>query len=127
MRIIYTVYLDNEVIGKTKFENADPPMGVVLGEINPIDARIDYAYIKSYCEKNSIELVSDDESDKFISTSHIPQLKVYNQTGVEIIGISNQITGADDEGFEINIFGIAYPFYELEFTEHAQKYWQKTT
>ena len=57
-----------------------------------------------------------------ISTMSISELKVINENGIEIKGIGNQITGMDNEEYEISIFGISYPFYEEEFPHHDKHY-----
>ena len=60
--------------------------------------------------------------DKIISTMSISELKVTNESGIEITGIGNQISGMDHEEYKIEIFGIPYPFYEEEFPHHVAEY-----
>lgn len=117
----YIIKLNDEIIGESNLEKADPPMGVVFGEI--IDKKvINYAFIKSYCQKNGIEVADDYPKEKLISTRTIEELKVFSPENVEIKGIGNQITGMDSEGFEICIEGVGYPFYEKEFPHHVREY-----
>jgi len=110
------------MIGTTQFEKADAPMGVVFGLIEFVDSKMGYDFIKDYCTKKQIDLVSDYPEDKLISTRTIDGLKVVNNAGVEIKGLGNQIDGMDSEGFEISIEGIPYPFYGEEFPNHVIDY-----
>ncbi len=121
MEKIYTIYLGGEVIGYTKFENADPPMGVVFGKIKSNIENFDYEYIKTYCQDHQID-IDDDPANNFIGTRSIPSLKVTNSKGIEIKGIGNQIEGMDEEGFVLSLQGIAYPFFGEEFPHHVKVY-----
>jgi hypothetical protein len=122
MKKVYRIFLDNIMIGRTHFEKADAPIGVVFGLIEFVDSKIGYDFIKDYCIKKQINLVSDYPDEKLISTRTIDGLKVLNIEGVEIKGLGNQINGMDSEGFEISIEGIPYPFYDEEFPNHVKKY-----
>jgi hypothetical protein len=117
----YNIFLDNKKIGSSNLEKADAPMGVVFGKINFNDVNLNYSFFSNYCKINLIKTEEYSE-DKFISTQTIPALQVYNQKEVEIKGIGCYIEGMDSEGFEINIIGISYPFYEDEFPHHANDY-----
>lgn len=118
----YSIYLDSNKIGTTRLEKADAPMGVVFGEITFYKKEYNYDFIKSYCRDNNIELADDHPEDKLISTRTIPSLVIKSEKGVEIKGMGNQISGMDNDGFEISIEGIAYPFYEEEFPHHVNAY-----
>ena len=120
----YSIFLDERKIGITELEKADAPMGVVFGEISFVDNSFDYSYFSNYCKRNSIK-VDEYPEDKFISTQTIPRLKVYNDSGIEIKGIGAYVAGMDSEGFEVNILGIPYPFYEEEFPKHVKEYNEK--
>lgn len=122
MEKLYLIKLDGEIIGKTKLEYGDPPMGVAFGKIITSDKIIDYQFIKSYCLKNKFKLADHYPEEKFISTNTIEQLKVISPEGIEVEGIGNQISGMDTEGFEITIMGISYPFYEKEFPYLVKEY-----
>jgi len=119
---IYNILLNELLIGTTELEKADAPMGVVFGliEFNGIESP--YEFLKEYCLNKQIELASDYPEDKMISTMSIPELKIKRDNGIEIKGIGNQITGMDNEEYEISIFGIPYPFYEEEFPHHVKEY-----
>lgn len=118
----YIIYLDKIKLGTTLFEKADAPMGVVFGKIKFDKINIGYQFIKDYCLSNNIELTYDCPNDQVLSTRTITSLKVINEYGVEIKGVGNQITGMDNDGFEISIEGIPYPFYEKEFSHHREAY-----
>ena len=117
----YSIFLDEKKIGTSQLEKADASMGVVFGEISFVENNINYAFFSNYCKINLIE-ASEYPEDKIISTYTIPNLKVYNENGIEINGITCYIAGMDSEGFEINIEGIPYPFYEEEFPNHVKAY-----
>lgn len=122
MNKIYNIFLNGFLIGTTNFEKADAPMGVVLGQLNFVNKNLNYQYIKDYCQENNIEIAMEYPEDKMISTCSIPKLKVLNQDGIEIKGVGNQISGMDNVEYEIEIFGIPYPFYEEEFPHHVEHY-----
>jgi len=97
-------------------------MGVVFGNINFIDETYNYQFFKDYCLAKKI-VFEDGPEDKFISTFNIPDLQIKNpSTETEIKGLSSYIEGMDKYGFEINVVGIAYPFYGEEFPHHVDFY-----
>jgi len=119
----YKIYLDGLLIGTTELEKADAPMGVAFGliEFNGIESP--YYFFKEYCLKNKIIINTDDLEFEFIDTQVMSELKVFRQDGLEIKGVAgNAITGMKDEGYEISILGISYPFYEEEFPHHVKEY-----
>jgi len=120
----YNIFLNNVNIGSSDLENADPPMGVVSGQINFQDKNFDYNFFRNYCKINTIKTEEYPE-DQFISTQIIANLKVYNKNGIEISGNGCYIAGMDSEGFEINIIGIPYPLYQEEFPQHVSHYQNK--
>ena len=99
MNKTYKILLDGEEIGTSKLEKADAPMGVVFGEIIFEKKEWNYDSIKSYCLTNNIEIADDYPEDKLIATRTIDSLVIRNEQGVEIIGVGNQISGMDSEGF----------------------------
>ena len=115
----YNIFLSHIKIGSTFLEKADAPMGVVFGKMIETTPDFGYQFLKEYCKKENIEF-DDFPQDRLILTRTIRSLKVVNESGTEIIGIGNQITGMDSEGFEVSIEGIAYPFFEEEFPEHVK-------
>jgi hypothetical protein len=118
---IYTIILEQNVIGTTELEKADAPMGIVFGKINFINIKSGFEFFKEYCEKNKIEFEFYPE-DKLILTRYIPNLRIVNEEETEIVGMGNCINGMDNDIYEINIEGIPYPFYEKEFPKHVEEY-----
>jgi hypothetical protein len=119
----YKVVLGDEEIGISKLEKADAPMGVAFGLIEFNGIETPYEFFKEYCLKNNIVINTDDPEFEFIDTQVIPELKVFRQDGLGIKGVAgNAISGMKDEGYEISIFGISYPFYQEEFPHHVEHY-----
>ena len=119
----YRIELNGILIGYTALEGADPPMGCVSGVIEFIPDISCYKLFKEYCLENGVILNLDDEVERFIDTQVIPELKVFSENNVEIVSdVGTTITGGDNLGFEINILGIAYPFYEEQFPHHVKAY-----
>lgn len=117
----YKVVLGDKEIGTSKLEKADAPMGVAFGLIEFNGIETPYEFFKEYCLKNNIVINTDDPEFEFIDTQVISELKVFRQDGLEIKGdAGNAITGMKDEGYEISILGISYPFYKLEFPHHVE-------
>ncbi len=96
-------------------------MGVVFGRINFLNVTSGYNFFKDYCSKNKLKF-TDYPNDKFISTSDLPNLQVFDKHGIEIKGLGCMVSGMDSDCFEIDIPGIAYPFYEQEFPHHVKTY-----
>ncbi len=112
----YIIKLDDKQIGISKFEKADPPMGVIGGKIIFNEIQSAYEFFNSYCKETNIAIHLNDRETRAISTGSIEGLKAFAEDGTEIKGIEANIEGCDDEyGYEIIIIGIAYPFYEREF------------
>lgn len=121
----YDIFLDCNKIGTTEFEKADVPMGVVFGILNFTEPISGYAFFKQYCIEKSITIVAEFSEEKIIETSTIPGLVVINESGLQINGIGNQISGMDADVFFIMIYGISFPFYEEEFPLHVKAYNEK--
>jgi len=98
-------------------------MGVAFGLIEFNGIETPYEFFKEYCLKNKIVINTDDPKFEFIDTQVISELKVFRQDGLEIKGVAgNAITGMKNEGYEISILGISYPFYQDEFPHHVEYY-----
>lgn len=123
---VYDILLGNTKIGTTGFENADPPMGVVLGRISFIADTFDYSFFRDYCVNNGISF-QEDNALKLIATNEIPNLYVFDVSGREIKGLAATISGMDDDEFLISVEGIPYPFYEEEFPHHFKAYFKTGT
>jgi hypothetical protein len=118
---IYAILLDNNKIGTSLLEYADPPMGVVFGKIEIISNSINHSSLLNYCNTYNIEIATNLPEDKLITVC-IPALQVFNEEGIEIKGEGNVIEGMDSEGFQISILGVPYPFFEEEFPHHVKEY-----
>lgn len=118
----YDIFLDHEIIGKTELEKADVPMGVVFGVIGFTNTILGYDFFKKYCLENNIEIADDYPEDKLISTRTIKNLVVKNNYGIEIASLGNQISGMDNDEFEITLEGIDHQFFEEEFPHHVKAY-----
>ena len=118
----YDILLDNKKIGATELEKADAPMGVVFGRVTFDNIVSSYDFLKTYCVKNNIVIITDYPEDKLIGTANIPNLKVVNPNGIEIKGQVTNIEGMDSDVFEIIICGVPYPFFEEEFPRHVKTY-----
>ena len=119
----YSIYLGSKKVGVTRLEKADVPMEVVFGRIDFNGIESLYTLIKEYCLENKIVINMDDPKFEFIDIQVMSDLKVFRKDGIEIKGISGtSITGMKDEGYEISILGIVYPFYEEEFPHHVKAY-----
>ena len=122
----YLIYLDNEEIGWTAFEYEDAPMGVVFGAIHFNEKKYGYNWLKSFCIKKEIILITDYPEDKLLTFSSEEYLKVKNEKGIELKGVGgNEISGMDSDKFDISILGIGYPFYEVTFPHHVKAYKEK--
>jgi hypothetical protein len=119
---IYSLLLDDHPIGTTELEHADPPMGVVFGNINFTGISSGYDFLKNYCLTNNIETISDYPEDKLIATGHLANLKVVDQNGIEIKGQGTNIEGMDADVYTVTILGVPYPFFEEEFPHHCKAY-----
>jgi hypothetical protein len=120
---MYRVELDGKMIGETEFEFADPPMGVVFGKIRFTTVDRPYSLFKDHCTSCGITINQDEEDIGLIDTPTIAGLKVFRADGIEIAGVPGaSVIGFDDDGYEITILGVPYPFYEEEFPHHAKAY-----
>ncbi len=123
MNKTYKILLDGKEIGITRLEKADAPMGVAFGLIEFTDIESPYQFFKEYSSQNDITINSDDPEFEFIDTQVIEGLKVFRDDGLEIKGeAGNAISGMKEEGYEISILGIGYPFYGEEFPHHVKAY-----
>lgn len=122
VRSVYRVDLDNKEVGTTLLESGDPPMGVVWGKVSfhaPVSV---FGLFLDYCRTREITINSTDPVHEFIDTQVIPDLRVFRADGIEIIGQGCCISGFKDDGYEITILGIPYPFYSEEFPLQCKAY-----
>lgn len=117
----YQVWLEDTLIGTTRLEGADPPMGGVFGEIQPIIEHLTYGFIKTFYASRQIGF--DDSPDiKLIATRATDKLRVVTPDGITIESLGNQIVMLDGEGCEVFLEGVGYPFYAEEFAHHCADY-----
>lgn len=122
---IYNLFLDDKLLGTSKLEFGDPPMGIVFGQINFVEASVGYNFIKQYCIDNLIEIRTDYPNEKIIATGKIENLKVCNSANCEIVGIGNSIEGMDTDIYTITILGLDEEIYRKEFPIHIAEYEHK--
>jgi hypothetical protein len=119
---IYQIWLADTLIGTTLLEKADPPMGCVIGQIVPIINDFGYDFIKRTYVAHQIGFAFDYPEDKVIVTFKNDLLSVVTPEGKVMESLGNQIGGMEDEGFNIRIEGVPYPFYAEEFPKHCADY-----
>lgn len=118
----YRVQLIDRLIGFTEFESADPPMGCVNGKIEFEPDIEPYSFFSDHCRANDIPTNEDDPDGKVILTQNIPGLVAITPEGKTIEAAGAVIQGFEEEGYEIDLVGIPYPFYGIEFKHHRERY-----
>ena len=117
----YEIFLDDILIGWSFLEKSDSAMGVVFGKIIFNNIESGYALFKDYCLQNNEGIVYDIPEKKLIDTSCLSSLKVFNSSGVEILGLGTNIEAIGSDEFSVVIVGIPYQFFKVEFPQHLQK------
>lgn len=130
MKTIFTIKLEEQIIGTTEFEFADVPMGVVFGKINFINIESPYILFKNYCLTNNIQINDDFEDSRMIDTVVIPNLKIYyNDFKDELKGWGAAITGSElldnKIEFEISFSGIISETMSTLFKHHFDEYFKE--
>lgn len=119
----YILELDGIDIGCTKFEYADPSMGVIHGKIIFNEITSPYDFFKDHCVKFNVEINSDFSEDRFIDTVIIPQLKVFLENGDQLQGSGGAIVGMNSDNFEVTFYGVDSELMQTEFNHHFVKYY----
>ena len=122
MRKKYLIKLDGNLIGQSYLEKHDAPMGVVFGDLQLYHIDSGYKFFRDYCEKHNVSINRDEAEYNYLDTQNIEGLEVIGEDGTVVKGEASSIRGFDDEGFEIEIIGIPYPFYGVEFKQHVEDY-----
>jgi hypothetical protein len=117
----FKIFYGEKLIGKSSLEKADVPMCVVYGQIELENIENGYAYFKTICIQSQVGF-TDDKYDKFITTKHIPQLKVIDSDGTEIKGLATYVSEQGSSDFEITIEGIPAKMLELKFKSRIDQY-----
>ncbi|MRX69353.1 hypothetical protein SAMN06265349_10649 [Flavobacterium resistens] len=121
----YILKLNNEIIGYTKFEFSDVPMGVIHGKVILEGIESPYNFFKDHCTKFDVQINSDYPEDEFIATVIIPQLEVFLENGKKLKGWGGSISGVGKDDFEIQFCGITSEVMQTEFNHHFLKYYSK--
>ncbi|MGV0925077.1 hypothetical protein [Empedobacter tilapiae] len=129
MATTFTIKLEEQIIGTTKFEFADVPMGVVYGKINFINIQSPYLLFKNYCLANNIRINDDFEDSRMIDTVVIPNLRIYyNDLKKELKGWGAAITGSEfldnEVYFEIQFGGVVSETMSTLFKHHFDEYFK---
>ena len=119
----YNIELNKVKIGTTNFEFADVPMGVVHGKIYFENIESPYEHFKNHCTKFDVQLIDNDSNLKSIDTGIIPDLKVFLENGIELIGWGASIIGMDNVEYEIQFSGISAEIMQTEFKHHFDEYY----
>lgn len=119
---IYQIELDGDLIGTTKLEKADAPMGVSFGQIEFTKDCNEYQFFKMTFKEKGTLLTDEPDIDFLMTHGELDCIKVYRGDSFEIKGVGIQIFGSNSDGFEVSIEGISYPFYEEEFPHHVKEY-----
>ena len=106
----YAVYSKGVLIGHSRLEYGDPPMGVAFGQFTPNEA---YREIQSECRTNHAD-------------QSALELSVQTESGVEIscvgVAILEDLVENGQPYAEVNVLGITHPRYEELFPDHVARY-----
>lgn len=123
MTTLFRIELEGKLIGTTRLEKADAPMGVLTGEIEFSEITSGCEFFRDYAKLNKLKLNLNDDNFRTISTPVIDQLRVFKADNSEIKGQGNYVAGIDGDKFEITILGYPYPDFEIEFPHHVKAYY----
>jgi hypothetical protein len=128
----YLLYCDEELVGWSALEFADPPMGCVAGVFYPNE---NYEKIKPViCEYSECALggkVCKEAYDKVFSKIEALDLVVKPEQGdpfepvggVSLIDYAEELD--DDTGLELSVFGLPHETFIEHFREAHNQYWQQ--
>ena len=101
----FRIYSGATLVGTTRLEYGDPPMGVAFGRFTP---GAGYAAIQAECQSNH-----QDQTNLKLSAV-TPNGETISCSGVAILEGSGDI--------EVSVLGIAHPEYEKLFPHHVSQY-----
>jgi hypothetical protein len=122
MSKVYMVALGGNLLGTTRLEKHDAPMGVAFGLLHFEVQGSGYDLFKSHCIDRGIVINFDEPAQRLLNTQSIPDLTVTSPEGVRIEGLGTTVSGSDADGWEVCIFGIDGLFYVKEFPHHREDY-----
>lgn len=125
MKKLYHIRLNGQEIGTTEFEYADPPMGMVYGKINFRNINSPYKLFKEHCLKEGIKVSDDIPEQRLLRTMVIPELKIFNEKNLELMGSGAFVDGMDNDGYEIQLGGISTELMKKEFQHHYSNFYGK--
>lgn len=106
------VLAGSTLIGHSRLEAGDPPMGVAFGRFLPLPA---YASIKA----EVVAARGRDQAHLNISVRLSNGAVLPAQGGVQLLDYSASF---GDEGLEVEVLGIDYPLYQELFPAHVAAY-----
>jgi hypothetical protein len=107
---IFSIYFRGKLIGHSKLESGDAPMGVASGLFIPNDA---YLNVKS-------EIIgTSGNQDHLELTASTEEGFPIHCVGVVITDLTEDL---GSEGLYIEVLGIPYPDYEEIFPQHVSAY-----
>ena len=109
---IFEVFFGTTLVGYSRLERGDPPMGVAFGLFIPSNA---YRAIQQQCIENHADQTA------LNLTLRTPTHEVIPCASVAILDASPDF---GEEGIELNVLGIPYPLYGELFPEHVARYEQ---
>jgi hypothetical protein len=101
----FNIYSGAIVVGTSRLEYGDPPMGVAFGRFT---SAVGYSAIQTQCRLNH-----QDQSNLHL-TVRAPSGEVIRCAGVGVLEANGEI--------EVNVFGISYPEYAELFPQHVAQY-----
>jgi len=110
----FKVFSGTKIVGFSRLEKGDPPMGVAFGEMVPTDS---YDSIREECIHNHKDQTHLELSVQSESGEAIPCM------GVAVLEYSPDSTTKPDPGcIELNVLGIRSDVYSTLFPEHVAAY-----
>ena len=113
MKPMYEIFAKETLVGRSRLEFGDPPMGVAFGEFLP---ELGYSEIEHECRINHQDQTHLGLNVRTATGEKIPCV------GVGILDYSSEI---DDGYAEVNLLGVEYSLYAQLFPDQVYGYEQK--